>query len=242
MEELEVQDLLESTVTEFNGSFEKTEYPDIQIGQFMTITQDGNRQVTSKAYGEETGTQDLDNGLVDENTTSLETEDVNINAKKMGYIDWGKSVVYTNLAVTRAAKLGIALDTSKLENLRGVALRTIQKVALKGHAKRTDVTGLLNNSKINIEDMSAGKAISDMTGAEARQFFISLVKYGYEASNGIIMPNTIAIDNMDLLTLSGLYDSSITNGATNINAITAIKASLKEYAGFDINILGVPMG
>ena len=242
MDELEVQDVLEQTAVDFDKTFEKQEYPDIQLGKFMTITNKGNVQTTDVAYGEETGTQDLDNGVIDESTTSLETEDVNIKAKKMGYIDWGKVAVYTRLGVERAKKLGIQLDTSKLENLRGVCLRTIQKTALIGHARRTDVTGMLNNKAVNIEDMSKLKSISAMTGAEARAWFINLVKLGYKASDEIIMPNTIAIDNMDLLTLSGLYDASITNGATNINALQAIKQSLNDFAGQPIDIVGIPMG
>ncbi|MEG0280629.1 MAG: DUF2184 domain-containing protein [Morganella sp. (in: enterobacteria)] len=242
MDNLDIQEVIEQTAIDFDKSFEKQEYPDVQLGKFMTITNKGNVQTTDVAYGQETGTQDLDNGVIDESTTSIETEDVNIEAKKMYYIDWAKAVVYTKLGVERAKKLGIQLDTTKLENLRGVCLRTIQKTALIGHARRRDVTGMLNNGAINIEDMSKQKAISEMTGAEARAWFIDLIKLGYKASDEIIMPDTIAIDNMDLLTLSGLYDSSITNGATNINALQAIKQSLNEFAGQNIEIVGVPMG
>jgi len=241
MDELEIQELLENTALEFNESFEQQEYPDVQLGKFMTITQKGNIKTTEKGYGEQSGTQDLDNGLIDENTTSLETEDVNVKAKKMGYIDWGKSVIYTKLAVERAANYGIQLDKSKMENLRGVALRTMQKTALAGHAVRTDVTGLLNNASVNVEDLTKGKPISEMSGAEARQFFLNLIKYGYQASDEIIMPNTVAIDSMDLLTLSGLYDSTITNGDSTINTLTAIKEALREFAQQDISILGIPM-
>lgn len=242
MDNLDIQEVIEQTAIDFDKSFEKQEYPDVQLGKFMTITNKGNVQTTDVAYGQETGTQDLDNGVIDESTTSLETEDVNIEAKKMYYIDWAKAVVYTKLGVERAKKLGIQLDTTKLENLRGVCLRTIQKTALIGHARRRDVTGMLNNGAVNIEDMSKQKAIGEMTGAEARAWFINLIKLGYKASDEIIMPDTIAIDNMDLLTLSGLYDSSITNGATNINALQAIGQSLNEFAGQNIEIVGVPMG
>lgn len=242
MDNLDIQEVIEQTAIDFDKSFEKQEYPDIQLGKFMTITNKGNVQTTDVAYGQETGTQDLDNGVIDESTTSLETEDVNIEAKKMYYIDWAKVAVYTTLGVARAKKFGIQLDTTKLENLRGVCLRTIQKTALIGHARRHDVTGMLNNRAVNIEDMSKQKAISEMTGAEARAWFINLIKLGYKASDEIIMPDTIAIDNMDLLTLSGLYDSSITNGATNINALQAIKQSLNEFSGQNIEIVGVPMG
>ena len=244
MDDMEIQDLLEQTATEFNESFKEKEYPDVNLGQFMTITQSGNRETEKRAYGEITGTQDLDNGLIDENTTSLETEDVNIKAKKMDYIDWGKAVVYTQLGVIRANKLGIKLDTTKLENLRGVALRTIQKTCLAGHAKRKDVTGLINNGSVNRFDLTGTtyKALGDMSGPEARQFMLNLARYAFEGSGSIVMPSTIAIDSADLMYLSGLYDNAITNGQSNINALTAIRQSLNEYAGQNVNILGIPMG
>ena len=55
MDEMEIQDLLEQTATEFNESFTEKEYPDVNIGQFMTITQQGNRETEKRAYGEITG-------------------------------------------------------------------------------------------------------------------------------------------------------------------------------------------
>ncbi|MDE1487669.1 DUF2184 domain-containing protein [Xenorhabdus bovienii] len=242
MDAVDIQDTLEQTAIEFDNTFEKQEYPDVQLGKFMTITQKGNVQTTDVLYGQEKGTQDLDNGLVDESTTSIELEDVNIEGKKMGYIDWAKGIVYTSLGVERAKRFGIQLDTTKLENLRGVCLRTIQKTALIGHARRRDVTGMMNNPAVSIEDMTKQKPISEMSGSEARSWFINLIKLGYNASDQIVMPDTIAIDSMDLLTLSGLYDASITNGATNINALAAIKEALREFAQTEINIIGVPMG
>lgn len=242
MDELDIVDLINETTTEFNNSFAPEMYPDIQIGDFMTITNVGNRKTSAKAYGEQTGTQNLDNGLVDENTTTLETEDINISAKKAPYLDWAKSVIYTRLGVERASALGIKLDTVKLENLRGVAFRSMQKVALVGHSKRKDVTGLLNNSSVEIENLTQRKKLSEMTGAEVRKWFINLFKVGYQRSNGILMPNTAAIDSMDLLTLSGMYDTSITNGDGTINVLDAVKRSLKEFTGQDVSIKGIPQG
>jgi len=244
MDDMEIQDLLEQTATEFNEAFAETEYPEINLGEFLTITQEGNRETERRAYGEITGTQDLDNGLVDENTTSLETEDVNIKAKKMAYLDWGKAVVYTQLAIIRANKLGLKLDTVKLDNLRAVALRTIQKTVMAGHAKRKDVTGMINNASVDRFDLTGSTytALGDMTGPEARQFMLNLVRYAFEGSGSIVMPNTIAIDSADLMYLSGLYDNALTNGQSNINALTAIRQSLNEYAGINVDILGIPMG
>ena len=244
MDEMEIQDLLEQTATEFNNTFEEREYPDIVLGDFLTITQDGNRATEQRAFGEIMGTQNLDNGLVDENTTSLELEDLSIKARKMDYIDWAKAVVYTKLAVIRAEKLGIKLDTAKLENLRDVALRTIMKVGFIGHARRPDVTGLLNNKAINRFDLSgaAHKSIKEMSGPEARAFILNIVRYAYEGSGSIVMPDTIAIDSADLMYLSSVYDNDLTHGQSNINALTAIRQSLNEYAGIDVNIIGIPMG
>lgn len=242
MEDFQIIDLINEETTAFNNTFNPDVYPDVRIGDFMTITNVGNRQTSYKAYGEQSGTQDLDGGLVDENTTVLETEDVNISAKKAPYLDWAKSVIYTELAVERASALGIKLDTVKLENLRGVALRSMQKVAISGHSLRTDVTGMLNNGSVEIENLTTGKALSAMTGAEVRAWFINLFKVGYQRSNGILMPNTVAIDSMDLLTLSGMYDTTITNNDGTINVLQAVKNTLRDFVGFEVNITGIPQG
>lgn len=242
MEDVEIIDLINEATTKFNGDFDPEQYPDVRIGDFMTITREGNRITQKKRYGESSGTQDLDNGLIDENTTTLETEDVNISAKEAPYIDWGKSVIYTNLGVERAKALDINLDTEKLETLRGVAFRTIQKVALKGHEKRTDVTGMLNNPSVEIFNLTKGKPLSEMNGKEVRAWFINLFKSGYRHSGGIVMPNTVAIHDDDYLTLSGSYDKDITNGNGTINVLKAIKDAISDFIGQEAKILPIPQG
>lgn len=240
MDEIEIIDLINETTTDFNNEFKPELYPDVRIGDFMTITNKGSRKTSEKAYGEISGTQDLDGGSIDENTTTLETEDVKIKAKKAPYYDWGKSVIYTKLGVERSAALGIELDTTKLEHLRGVAFRSMQKTALCGHAKRKDITGLLNNRSVEIEDITKGKPLDQMSGGEVRKWFINLFKLGFQQSGSIIMPNTIAIDSMDLLTLSGMYDKEITNGNGSINVLQAVKTALEEFAEQPIHFAGIP--
>ena len=78
-----------------------------------------------------------------------------------------------------------------------------------------------------------------MTGSEARDWFLNLLKIGYERSGGILMPSTIAIDSMDLLTLSGKYDTSITDDK-KMNVLRVVKEALREFAGQEITINGIP--
>lgn len=238
----EVLSQLASAVASFNEGFKEREYPEVQLANFVPITQNGDESIDALDYGEIEGTQDLENGLIDENTTSLETEDLNITAKKGIYLSWAKSAVYTSEAVARAKRLDIELDTAKLRNLERVALLTMQKTALVGHKKIGGVQGLLTNANVKAKDLTAGTAISVMTGAEARAFFLSLIEFGYEQNGGLLIPNTIAIDSKDLMALASKYDNSI--GAVNggVNALTAIKEALSQSTGVDVNIVGIPLG
>ena len=223
----EILSPLASAAASFNEGFKEREYPEVQLANFVPITQKGDESIDALDYGEIEGTQDLENGLIDENTTSLETEDLSITAKKGLYLSWAKSAVYTSEAVARAKRLDIELDTAKLSNLERVALLTMQKTALVGHTKLPAVQGV---------------AISAMTGAEARAFFLSLIEFGYEQNGGLLIPNTIAIDSKDLMALASKYDNSI--GAVNggVNALTAIKEALSQSTGVDVNIVGIPLG
>lgn len=167
----EILSQLASAAASFNEGFKEREYPEVQLANFVPITQKGDESIDALDYGEIEGTQDLENGLIDENTTSLETEGLNITAKKGLYLIWAKSAVYTSEAVARAKRLDIELDTANLSNLERIALLTMQKTALVGHAKVGAVQGLLNNTSVKAKDLTAGTAISAMTGAEARAFF-----------------------------------------------------------------------
>lgn len=238
----EILSQLASAAASFNEGFKEREYPEVQLANFVPITQQGDESIDALDYGEIEGTQDLENGLIDENTTSLETEDLNITAKKGLYLSWAKSAVYTSEAVARAKRLDIELDTAKLRNLERVALLTMQKTALLGHKKIAGVQGLLTNANVKAKDLTAGVAISAMTGAEARAFFLSLIEFGYEQNGGLLIPNTIAIDSKDLMALASKYDNSI--GAVNggVNALTAIKEALSQSTGVDVNIVGIPLG
>lgn len=238
----EILSQLASAAASFNEGFKEREYPEVQLANFVPITQQGDESIDILDYGEIEGTQDLENGLIDENTTSLETEDLNITAKKGIYLRWAKSAVYTSEAVARAKRLDIELDTAKLRNLERVALLTMQKTALLGHKKIGGVQGLLTNANVKAKDLTAGAAISAMTGAEARAFFLSLIEFGYEQNGGLLIPNTIAIDSKDLMALASKYDNSI--GAVNggVNALTAIKEALSQSTGVDVNIVGIPLG
>lgn len=238
----EILSELAQSAAAFNEGFKEREYPEVQLANFVPITQKGDESIDALDYGEIDGTQNLENGLIDENTTSLETEDLSITAKKGIYLSWAKSVVYTNEAVARAKKLGIELDTAKLRNLERVALLTMQKTALIGHKKIKAVAGLLNNTSITPKDLTTGTAISAMTGAEARAFFISLIEHGYAQNGGLLIPDTIAIDSKDLMSLASKYDNSIGAIDGGINALMAVKEALKQSTGIDINIVGIPLG
>ncbi|WP_169753513.1 major capsid family protein [Campylobacter mucosalis] len=238
----EILEQLAQTASSFNEGFKEREYPEVQLAKFLTITSEGGADIDEIDYGEMDGTQNLDNGLIDENTTSLETEDIFINAKKAPCLVWAKSAIYTDEAVRRASRLGISLDTTKLANLERVALLAMQKTALIGHAKLKKVSGLLTNQGVKTQDLTSGKKLSEMTGVEARDFFLRLIDAGFERNGGLVVPNTIAIDSRDLMDLAGKFDDTIGSGKVAVNVLANIKEAVKEATSENIEIVGVPLG
>ncbi|MBR8461483.1 DUF2184 domain-containing protein [Campylobacter sp. faydin G-24] len=230
-----------NTATSFNEGFKERQYPEVALAKFMSITQNGDESIDAIDYGEIEGTQDLENGLIDENTTSLETEDVYINAKKGVYLNWAKGAIYTTQGVARAKALGINLDTTKLQNLERVALLTAQKTALVGHPKVKAVEGLLTNKSVKRGERLTNTPLSSMSSMEARDFFLRMIDFGYATNGGLLIPDTVAIDAKDLMSLASKYDETITvNGM--VSALTSIKQAINESTGVNINILGIPLG
>lgn len=236
----EIVNTLIETANTFNEGFETREYPDIGLAKFVPITQKGNENIDALDYGELEGTQDLNNGLIDENTTSLETEDLNIVARRGLYLTWAKATTYTKYAVLKAQTSNIDLEAEKLANLERSALLAMQLTALIGHKMMDGVDGLLTNKNVATKDLTSGKAIKDMTRAEARDFFLKIISFGIETNGGLIVPNTIAIDNMDLMSLASKYDSSIGGADNGLNALTTIKQALNDTMGINIEIVGIP--
>ncbi|MGG7074336.1 major capsid family protein [Campylobacter sp. 9BO] len=230
-----------AAATTYNEGFNERTYPDIGLNKFLTLTQKGDAGDDEIAYGEVSGTHDLDGGFIDENTTSIELSSVNYTAQKAPYIAWQKGAIYTDLAVSRALRLGESLDATELSNLEREAYLAAQRVALIGSKQKTNLHGLLTHPRIKTQDLSSCKAIAEMNGAELRDFFLKIVELGYDNNGGMVQPSTIVLGCTDLRAAALKFDATLGTQNANISAVTAIKAALKD-SGVDIEILGVPFG
>lgn len=237
----QVEASLENALTEFDQSFEKKEYPAFVLPEFVPIESVGGYGGRYSQYGELDGRGDLDDGLIGDSTSSTETVDVNVEMIESPIKTWAKSTQWNIQALYEAQEAGLPLDTWKLENLRNNAMQTLQKVGFKGHVRDNRLQGLLNNSKIGVSNIVPAKPLDQMTGEELRAFFVSIFKAGYSKSGANLVPDTLAIDAVDLMTLRTITASNIiTTDGGYTSALTQIEAALSDIAGRAVSIKGIP--
>lgn len=238
---LQVESALENALTEFDNNFAKKEYPTFVLPEFVPIESVGGYGGRYSQYGQLDGRGGLDDGLIGDTTSSTETVDVNVEMIESPIKTWAKSTQWNIQALYEAQEAGLPIDTWKLENLRNNAMQTLQKVGFKGHARDSRIQGLLNNASIDPSSVVATKPLDEMTGEELRAFFVSIFKAGYEKSGANLVPDTLAIDAVDLMTLRTIGGSKIiTTDGGYVSALTQIEAALSDIAGRQVSIKGIP--
>lgn len=244
MDELNAQAVeaaLENALTEFDNNFENKEYPTFVLPEFVPIESIGGYGGRYSQYGQLDGRGSLDDGLIGDTTSSTETVDVNVELIESPIKTWAKSTQWNIQALYEAQEAGLPLDTWKLENLRNNAMQTLQKVGFKGHARDNRIQGLLNNTAIEAASVTPTKALDEMTSEELRIFFVSLFKSAYERSGANLVPDTLAIDAGDLMTLRTVGGSNIiTTDGGYVSALNQIEAALSDIAGRAVSIRGIP--
>lgn len=230
---------LESGLTEFDSVIKEKTYPDIVIGNFVSMPALPDYAVEKYASTVINGRGSLNDGLIGDKTSSLVTVDAEIDGKGVKVATWAKSVQWNVVELAKASRLGVQLDTAKMNVLNHNAQQTIQKVGFVGHTEDDNITGLLTSATLSVFNESTGKSIAEMTTEEAINFFAGLLTQYYARTGGNMFPNTIAIDGFDLMSLTAKVAGISANGVP-INALAVVKESLANVAGYNIDILAIP--
>lgn len=240
-EQAEIFATLEESKNIFNAGFTDLEFPKIQIGKFLPITNRGTVEDSGLAYGQTTGTLNVENGMINENTTSIELEGVSVSLERGAYLNFAKGAIYTELEHKRAKGLGLDIVAKKLKTVSENVLLIMQRLALAGHPVKTDITGLLNNKRVTTLDFSA-KDIKEMKPKEVTDFFLLLMEFYNEQTKWLLFPDTIAIDARDLAYLSSYYEELSDGKTSQIALLENIENKLFKMAGHAVEIIAVPMG
>lgn len=233
-------DMLEQGLAEYDNNIQEKTFPEIVIGDFVDIKQISDKGLTENIYGVLDARGGLEDGIIGSKTTSLVTTDVSVTMDKSALVSWAKSTQWTIEELAQASRLGLSLDTTKLDVMLKNAHQTIQRNGFVGH-RVEGLTGLLNSSKVEVETgVTATKPVKDMTPEEALAFFTELFVAGLERTGGQMMPSDLAIDSFDLAYLTAKSAGYRNNDGMFISTLSVLQDQLSTVAGHAVNIRAIP--
>lgn len=233
-------DVLEQGLAEFDGKIEEKTFPGIVIGDFVDIKAISDKGLQENIYGVLDARGGLEDGIIGSKTTSLVTTDVNVTMDKSRLVSWAKSTQWTIEELAQAARLGLSLDTTKMDVMLLNAHQTIQRNGFLGH-KVEGLTGLLNSADVEVETgVTATKPVKEMTPSEALDFFTALFIAGLERTGGQLMPSDLAIDSFDLAYLTAKSAGYRNDDGKFISTLSVLQDQLSTVAGHTVNVRGIP--
>ncbi|ETD72965.1 hypothetical protein V757_01075 [Pelistega indica] len=229
--------ILQTALTQVSKDISMTKYPEIVFPQFVYVDSSADRLMDFRQHltGDVTG--DLDDGIIDINTTVFDQVDIKFGSRTTPLFPWLKTVSWTLHQLEKAAKFGVAIDTSKIKSLNLNAQQTLQKVAFIGHARKDGVKGLLNSPDVTIQEAKIKKAINTMTYDEATATFKDMFLAVFDQTNLIAAPDTIAISYDDYAYLAFLEKDH-----KEKTALQWLQEHLSGAAGKAVSIKPLPGG
>ena len=247
-ENVDYSDVITEQLLERDKQLQEKELPEINIGQAVPITEGLDFATEEWEYGVTEVRGSVKNGVIGIKTTSIETIDSTIEAKKSPVVQWAKGLVYTQQEIEKAQKLGINLPTKKQNDLYANALATIQYAGYVGHEQKKGQEGLLTGSQVNVYNETSGKTIKEMSSDEFVKMILSGYKEVWSRSNYTVKPTHISMDAEDFMEAMQKFDPNpIIVGADllPISAMDRVMASLRKASQderFNINFVKVPAG
>lgn len=212
-------------------------YPEIVFPQFVFVDTSGGAGLTDKIHFEVESASELDDGLVGDKTTSIDTVAVDFADKRSPVVSWAKGVEYTLRELEVCSRLKIDVNTQKLRVLRQNADQTLQKVAFLGHARDKRIKGLLNSPAVKAKAMKVTKPYEQMTGDEAAGNIIDMFKQVLDSTNLIAAPDTLALPLLDYVDIAVKPRGE----GRDTSVLDYVLEKLKAAAGKPVGIKGIPL-
>lgn len=151
--------------------------------------------------------------------------DAIVDPIRMPVITWAKAAQWTIVEVNRAAQAGNwDVVEERMKTLVKNWQLGIQEVGFLGHPSISAVTGLLNDSEVNINTTLIPVAIKSMSETQLNALIAGLLSAYNTNSNGTAYPDTFVIPTSDYLGLATPYSSTFPNRSR----LEYLIASLKE--------------
>ncbi len=230
--------ILVPALAAFREQMVEEKYPEIVFPQFVTVDSSGGTGLTDKIHFSVESASDLDDGLVGDKTTSVDTVAVDFNDHRSPIVSWAKGVEYTLRELEICARLKIQVDTEKIRVLRQNADQTLQKVAFVGHGRDKRITGLLNSPLVTpIKPIKVAKAWAAMTGDEAADCLIDMFKMVLDKTELIAAPDTLALPMVDFVEVAVKPRGE----GRDTSVLEYVTEKLKAAAGKPVTIRGIPV-
>lgn len=234
--------ILVPALAAFREQMVEEKYPEIVFPQFVHVDSSGGTGLTDKIHFEVESASDLDDGLVGDKTTSIDTVGVDFKDTRTPIVSWAKGVEYTLRELEICARLNIQVDTQKIRVLRQNADQTLQKVAFVGHARDARITGLLNSPVVTpvkaLKGTSGSKDFAKMTGEEMAQALVDMFNAILNKTELIAAPDTLALPMTDFVFAAVTPRHTNTSDTSVLEYVTE---KLKAAAGKEVAIKGIPL-
>ena len=233
--------ILVPALAAFREQIVEEKYPEIVFPQFVHVDNSGGTGLTDKIHFEVESASDLDDGLVGDKTTSIDTVAVDFKDARTPIVSWAKGVEYTLRELEICARLKIDVDTQKIRVLRQNADQTLQKVAFMGHARDSRITGLLNSPVVTpVKALKGSTALKDfalMTADEMAAALVDMFTAILNKTELIAAPDTLAIPMTDYV----MAAVTPRGEGRDTSVLEYVTEKLKAAAGKPVTIKGIPL-
>lgn len=188
-----------TTLTEIRQQIIEQKFYEIAPADYISVKVGfgafSDQLLTYRSYSTGDG---FESGIVDTNTSKLDTVDTGFDAITTKIVSWAKGLEYNLLSLQTATKSG---NWSLIEQKEKARLQNwqlgIQKIFGLGHSTDEKVTGLLNNPNVTDDTTTLTAKISSLSD-ENFQSFIQAFVAAYRANTGSRnYPDTFVIPSSD---------------------------------------------
>lgn len=233
--------ILVPALAAFREQMVEEKYPEIVFPQFVHVDSSGGTGLTDKIHFEIESASDLDDGLVGDKTTSIDTVAVDFKDLRSPIVSWAKGVEYTLRELEICARLNIQVDTQKIRVLRQNADQTLQKVAFIGHGRDTRITGLLNSPLVTpvkaLKNSTGSLDFAKMDGDKMAAALVDMFNAILNKTELIAAPDTLALPMTDFV------HAAVTprGEGRDTSVLEYVTEKLKAAAGKPVSIKGIPL-
>lgn len=245
-EAVDVQEIIEQSLTERDEVLQEKQLPEINIAEAVPVEEGLDFSLEYVDFGVRSVMGSVKDGIIGNKTNSLKTIDSDIEWMKAQVGQWAKAAVWTTQEVEKVTRLGMDLPTAKQDDLYANALATIQYSGYVGHEGVKGQVGLLTSDKVQLVTDASGKTLEEMTSDEVVDFILGAYNAAWKKSGYRVQPTTIAIDAEDYMIIMQKFSNNGVIVGTDllpVSAMDRIMAALRKASGndsFNVELVRIP--